>query len=254
MHGRTGLAGAALGGLDERSVRLLRRAVLGSLALHALVFAAVSLWRDPGALRAPAPPALKAQLVQAKPPPPPPSPAKSEPPPPVRAAPAAKSAPPQAPQPAPKAAPAPRPEAAKPAAEAAPVASAPPPAPAPPAPAPAVAARVESAAAPAAAASGPDPGSLARFRLELMDVARRYKRYPRIAQDNNWEGRVELRLAYAESGALASMTVKKSAGRQVLDEEAMAMLRSAQAQVEPPAALRGKAFTLEIPVDFSLRD
>ena len=36
--------------------------------------------------------------------------------------------------------------------------------------------------------------------------------------------------------------------RQVLDEEAMAMLRSAQPQVQVPSALRGKAFTLEIPV------
>jgi len=48
--------------------------------------------------------------------------------------------------------------------------------------------------------SGPDPGTVARFRLELMEIARRYKRYPRIAQDNNWEGRVELRIAFAESG------------------------------------------------------
>ena len=68
------------------------------------------------------------------------------------------------------------------------------------------AARVEVAPA---AAGGPDPGTVARFRLELMEIARRYKRYPRIAQDNNWEGRVELRIAFAENGAIASMTVRK---------------------------------------------
>jgi protein TonB len=87
-----------------------------------------------------------------------------------------------------------------------------------------------------------------------MELARRYKRYPRIAQENNWEGRVELRIAYAETGAMSSVTVRKSAGRAVLDEEAQAMIRSAQAQVALPAALRGRAFTLEIPVEFSLKD
>jgi protein TonB len=110
-------------------------------------------------------------------------------------------------------------------------------------------ARVESPPA-----TGPDPGSVARFRLELMDIARRYKRYPRIAQDNNWEGRVELRIVFAENGAMTALTVRKSAGRAVLDDEAQAMIRSAQPQVTLPSALRGKAFVLEIPVEFSLRD
>jgi protein TonB len=114
---------------------------------------------------------------------------------------------------------------------------------------PQAASRLEPQAAP-----GPDPGSVARFRLELMEIARRYKRYPRIAQDNNWEGRVELRVVFAENGAMSALTVKKSAGRAVLDEEAQAMIRSAQAQAAVPAALRGKAFTLEIPVEFSLQD
>jgi len=257
MHIRTGLAGAALGRLDERSFRPLRRAVLGSLALHALVFAALSLWMEPGALRPPALPLLRAHLAKPKPPPTPPVvPPRVEPPRPAKA-PAAKSV-----------KPAPPPVVAPPAAAREPVK----PVPALAAPAPAAAVAVPPAAGPVPAspapsavasvpaspatpaAAGPDPGNVARFRLELMDVARRYKRYPRIAQDNNWEGRVELRLAYAENGTLASMTVKKSAGRQVLDDEAMAMLRSAQAQVAPPAALRGKSFTLEIPVDFNLRD
>jgi hypothetical protein len=40
----------------------------------------------------------------------------------------------------------------------------------------------------------------------------------------------------------------------VLDEEAQAMLRNAQSRVTVPPALRGKAFVLDIPVDFSLKD
>lgn len=246
MHSRTGLAGHFLARVDARQFRLLRRAVLCSLLLHALLLAVLAAFRDHDRLRAPPLPALTAHLAKPKPPPPPPP--KVDPPPP-RPAPAARAAP--RPQPAPAPAPLPVLEPVKPAASAAPTAP-----PAPLAPAAPVAAAVPTLAAPAPApaASGPDPASVARFRLELMDAARRYKRYPRIAQDNNWEGRVELRIAYAENGAIASLTVKKGAGRQVLDEEAQAMIRSAQAQVAVPPALRGKAFVLEIPVDFFLRD
>ena len=53
---------------------------------------------------------------------------------------------------------------------------------------------------------------------------------------------------------MSQLSVKKGAGRAVLDEEAQAMIRSAQAQATIPLALRGKAFALEIPVDFFLKD
>jgi TonB family protein len=85
-------------------------------------------------------------------------------------------------------------------------------------------------------------------------VARRYKRYPRIAQDNNWEGRVELRVAVGQDGAISSFTVKKGAGRAVLDEEAQAMIRTAMSKVTLPPALRGAAFNMDIAVDFLLKE
>ncbi len=87
-----------------------------------------------------------------------------------------------------------------------------------------------------------------------MDVARRYKKYPRIAQENNWEGRVELRIAIGEDGAISSLTVKKGTGRTVLDDEAQAMIRTAKSKITIPPALRGTAFNLEIAVDFFLKD
>jgi protein TonB len=214
-------------------------ALLASLALHLLVLYALPMLKE--AARMALPP-LTARLVKPKPPPEPPQ---VEPPPPqphsvARA---------QRPSPVPAAPPAPvlAVESVPQAVESVPVVPAAPPQSA----SPPQAARPEPSPA---AAAGPDPGSVARFRLELMDIARRYKRYPRIAQDNNWEGRVELRIAFAGSGAISSLVVKKSAGHAVLDEEAQAMIRRAQAQASVPPALRGKAFTLEIPVDFFLRD
>lgn len=248
MHTGTDLASAWGAGLDgERRLRLLWRALLCSLALHAFLLLLLSWLREGSPLRAPAPPPLTAHLAKPRPPPEPPKVEPPPPPPPVQRAarpqPQAQAAP--APVPAPPA-PALSVEAPKAPAEPAFVVPAYPTLPTPPA-------RAETAPTPAAS-SGPDPGSVARFRLELMEIARRYKRYPRIAQDNNWEGRVELRIAFAESGAMSSITVKKGTGRAVLDEEAQAMIRAAQPQASIPPALRGKAFTLEIPVDFFLRD
>lgn len=259
MHTGTGLASAWDARLEDRKLRQLALAVLASLVLHALILSLLSGFKEFARSRA-TPPPLTARLAQPKPPP---EPLKADVPPPRPpvARPAAK--PPSPPPPRPDNAP------ASPAPVPAPVLSIDPakqsgapvlvvpavPA-APAAPVPAAAAKGEPAPAAAAApaASGPDPASVARFRLELMDVARRYKRYPRIAQDNNWEGRVELRIAFAESGAISSISVKKGAGRAVLDEQAQSMIRSAQPQLTIPPALRGKAFVLEVPVEFFLKE
>jgi periplasmic protein TonB len=253
MHTGAGLAGASIGRIEDGRLRLLALAVLASLVLHLLIFYALPILKD--AVKAPVP-LLKARLVKPAPPVPPelpkPEPLAQRPvaPHPV---PSAKAAP-QRPVPAAvSVAPTLSIESPKLPAEPAFTVPAAPPAPAPAAPglqAPAASA----GPAPASAASGPDPGSIERYRLDLMETARRYKRYPRIAQDNNWEGRVELRIAFAGSGAIASMTVKKGAGHVVLDEEAQEMIRRAQAQVAIPPALRGKVFALEIAVDFFLKD
>ena len=109
-------------------------------------------------------------------------------------------------------------------------------------------------AVPLPAASGPDAGTVAQFRLELMDLARRYKKYPRLAQENNWEGRVALHIAIGENGAISAISVKKGAGHAVLDDEAQAMIRAANSKATIPPALRGKAFDLDIAVDFFLKE
>jgi protein TonB len=258
MHTGTGLASAWNAELADRRLRLLALAVLCSLVLHACILLVLSYARHGSPERALTPP-LTARLVKPKPPEPVPPlveprtrPQPPPPPPRPQPAPVAKARPQPVPQQRPAPAPVPaapviavespkqaEPALVVPAAPAQPVASAD----AQPAPAPV-----------SAAATGPDPGSVARFRLELMDIARRYKKYPRIARENNWQGRVELRIAFSASGGIASLNVKKGAGHAVLDEEAQAMIRNAQLQATIPPALRGKPFTLEIPVDFFLTE
>ena len=239
--------------IEERRLRLLGWAVLASLVLHALLLSLLPLLRE-AKRQLPAPP-LVARFAKPKPPEPELAlPARKVEPQTLKAArPMQETRTVAKPQPAPVPAPILSVEPAKQASEAA--LSVPAQAAAPAQAVPSLSSPAAKAEASAAqAASGPDAGNVARFRLELMDIARRYKRYPRIAQDNNWEGRVELRIAFGEDGAISSLSVKKGSGRTVLDDEAQAMIRVAKSKVGIPPALRGRAFTLEIPVDFFLKE
>jgi protein TonB len=244
MYTGTGLASAWETGLGDRKLRQLALAVLASLVLHLLILSLLASFQEFTRSRA-APPPLTARLAKPKPPPPPPE--KVELPPPT-VSPRAAATPKVAPQ-----APAPSPVPAAPILSMEPAKKSEAPAlvvpPAPPQPVP----RAEPTLVPPAA-SGPDPEAVKRFGIELREIAKRYKRYPRIARDNNWEGIVELGIVFGENGAVSLLSVKSSSGRAVLDEEAQAMLRSTIAQVAIPPALRGKAFRLDIPVRFSLEE
>jgi protein TonB len=128
------------------------------------------------------------------------------------------------------------------------------PAPRPAPPAPPVASAPPAAPPAPVASAGPDPGSVAQFRLELIEAARRHKRYPRVAVDNNWEGRVDLRLVIAANGSIASLSVRKSAGFRALDDEAQQMFRTAKGELSVPPALRGKEFSVDVSADFYFKE
>ena len=100
----------------------------------------------------------------------------------------------------------------------------------------------------------PDPSLIAQYRGALISVARRYKIYPRVAIDNNWEGRVEVRMVIGPAGSIASMRVMASAGYEVLDAQALDMIRKAWPEARLPVNLRGREFAVDVPVIFSLRD
>ena len=109
------------------------------------------------------------------------------------------------------------------------------------------------AASPAAVAAE-DPGSLEKYRLQLKLVAAKYKRYPRVANDNDWKGLVALRMVVAPSGELASLAVTKTSGYDVLDRQAQEMFRKAAADVPVPPAVRGKQFSVDVAVEYYLTD
>lgn len=104
------------------------------------------------------------------------------------------------------------------------------------------------------ASEAADAATIGQYRISVIAAARRYKRYPRIAMDNNWEGKVEVRLVIGTDGEVTSISIKTPSGFEVLDQQALDMIRRAKPQAPIPAALRGKGFTIDVPVVFSLKE
>ncbi len=248
--------------------------LLASIALHALVFLGLSQ------REAPAPPAKALLVLSARLAPvataPVEAPAPPEPQPRAVPPPAAKPVPTPSPRPAPVnpvLVPAP---AAQRNVAAEPVRTAPSePVPATPA-APAAAAAPDTAVASAKPATGSlgrsmlpapagvaiettaksgsdaDAGTKEQYRLALIVATRRYKRYPALAMEKGWQGRVEVHMVIGANGMLASASIKASSGHEILDNQAMDMLKKGKTTVQIPATLRGREFSIDVPVIFNL--
>ncbi|HEX2333633.1 MAG TPA: energy transducer TonB [Burkholderiales bacterium] len=224
-------------------------AVAASLALHALVLFAFPELIDTARRAASIPPQIIARLMEPEPAPPvavPAPPVQPRPP-----APAEKKKVPEAKKPAPViSTPQPAPTPAAPSAPPPVVAEAPAPQPAPPL------AAVEPQRAPQPPpqpAQPPESLSRDQYRLQLIDEARRHKRYPPLARENNWQGDVRVDVAIGANGR-PTVTLKGSSGYDVLDRQALEMFAQAARAVPVPPALRGKEFTLELRAVYGLED
>lgn len=111
-----------------------------------------------------------------------------------------------------------------------------------------------SASVPAPGAEALDPASIGQYRNAIIAAAKRYRKYPRVAIENNWEGRAEVRLSIDANGAIASISIRTGSGYEALDRQALEMIRKAKPAAPMPPALRGKGFVLDLPVLFSLKE
>ena len=227
--------------MRDRASRVLGYAVLASLLLHALVFYVLPAAREMAALLPSEREPLIARVEHLDPPAPAPVPAPAA----VRAV--RKPAPPD---PVPVATPAPAPLLTPPPTPT-PAVQLPAPTPAPTAPAPAPVAALQ---APPTSAPPPavDPRLRSDYARRIHEEAERYKVYPRVAIDNNWQGEIGLVMAIAGDGRMASLRVVRSSGHKVLDDQALEMFQRAKPRVRVPAALRGRAFELELRAVFRL--
>jgi protein TonB len=121
---------------------------------------------------------------------------------------------------------------------------------------PAATPRSGTGAAPPSAADTArvDEDLVARYRSQLIGAARRYKRYPRAAMDNQWEGAAEVAMVIGADGRIVETTISRSSGHEVLDRQAIDMFRKAKPLVPIPAALRGRSFRITLKAIYSLRD
>ena len=101
-------------------------------------------------------------------------------------------------------------------------------------------------------ASESDAITLSQYRLALIGVAKRYKRYPARAMEMGWQGRVEVRLVIGAGGFTQTASIKLSSGYEILDQQALDMVTKAKPLTPIPASLRGREFTIDIPVIFDL--
>jgi TonB family protein len=92
-----------------------------------------------------------------------------------------------------------------------------------------------------------------QYRVQLIDEARRHKRYPALARENNWQGDVKVAVAVAANGR-PTVTLRGSSGYDVLDRQALEMFSRAARAVPVPPSLRGKEFTLEVRAVYGLED
>jgi periplasmic protein TonB len=242
--------------IDNRN-RTFHYAVLASLVLHALLLFAFPDLVDTARRVASLPPQIIARLMEPEPAPAPPVPEKPA---------AAPETPPARKPEAPKprvAKPLPQPQAPV-VREMRPEPAAPSQAPEPPAPAAPPVAAIEpqpalaapQSPAPSAApspAQAPEALSRDQYRVQLIDEARRHKRYPSLARENNWQGDVRVGVAVAANGR-PTVTLKGSSGYEVLDRQALEMFTQAARAVPVPPALRGKEFALEVRAVYGLED
>lgn len=248
------------------SPRALNYGIAASLVIHAVLLFLVSLDRE--SARAPASPGpIVARLVAPPQPAPapqpePPKPRAPEPPAPVvkpapivKPAPVVKPAPEVKPSPIPLPAPQP-PQKATPESSPRPVPQPPIPqqVPGPTAPVAPSASADASAPAPQAADVADRKALINRYGIQLKLQMRKYNQYPRVALDNNWEGKGELVLVIGPNGMIAEVRIVHSTGYEILDKAMAENVRKAKPLVPIPEGLRGREFSIEIPYEWRLVD
>ena len=98
-----------------------------------------------------------------------------------------------------------------------------------------------------------DAGTVDQYRLALMSAARKFKRYPSQAMEKGWTGKVEVRMVVGANGLIQNVVIKSGSGYEILDNQALKMVKDAKPWTVIPPGLKGREFTVDIPVVFDLQ-
>jgi len=77
------------------------------------------------------------------------------------------------------------------------------------------------------------------------------KRYPRIARENHWEGRVVVQAVIKADGTVGELSVAESSGHALLDEEALVVMRKAS-PLTLKHQLEKSQITILVPISYRL--
>ena len=91
-----------------------------------------------------------------------------------------------------------------------------------------------------------------QYRTSLAINARRFKHYPALAREREWEGIVEISLVFRRLLPDPEISIVSSSGRKMLDDQALEMIRQAAAVTDLPVRLRERDFRVLLPVTYSL--
>jgi protein TonB len=125
-----------------------------------------------------------------------------------------------------------------------------------PAPPPATTVSPQPSTPPVTATPPPAPpvdDLLDRYGKHLAQIVAGGQHYPRIAQMRGWQGTVEIEITVTPPGRADRITIQRSSGHQVLDDEALDMVKRALPLPQPPTLLRDHRFTVVVPIVFRLR-
>ena len=96
------------------------------------------------------------------------------------------------------------------------------------------------------------PDGLREYRLNLSREARRHKRYPALARQRGLEGIVIVMVSAGAGLPVPQVSLSRSSGQEVLDQQALEMLGLAVRSASLPDSLRGRDFAIDLPLHFSL--
>lgn len=94
---------------------------------------------------------------------------------------------------------------------------------------------------------------LRQYRIDLAGAARRFRGYPALARSRGWEGVTEMTV-FVDVAGVPAVRMTGSSGHAVLDEQALEMMGRAVAQTPLPEILRGRSFSVPLPIRFSLEE
>ncbi|CUS37567.1 energy transducer TonB [Candidatus Nitrospira nitrificans] len=88
-------------------------------------------------------------------------------------------------------------------------------------------------------------GDMVRKRIEEL------KRYPTLARENHWEGRVVVQAVIKADGTVGDLTVAESSGHALLDQDALVVMRKAS-PLTLKYQLEKSQITILIPISYRL--